>query len=983
MGRDYDRRDDRGWNKAPESSRDAGSFQGSSQTPSSKQKIDIDAILKDERLKNVLFSGISKATQKLEESLRAKNSPDNVKFLNEQRKEQSSQLFPSASNESQPKPKSILKRSGDGRSEDRGDIHSEKLSVLEKTLQLLRGKTNVGLVPETKKDVDVARSSAALGQLSSYSDDHEDEEAHLYGNRDPPKQATPQGTSQSNLPFWSAPSEAEAAKRDSASTFDIKEKLYEEWRNTINKKGPEPEKPKPEVSQLQAFISSQMSAGASRKNQGSAPKDNEELDSTVQNILQSIGFNFDLSKRMQELAKQKKKEHDDLQTGIVDQRASFLENAQGIEDMKEKLFSGGSSSIDSFIKQARAETQSGRSSYEKYSERSRSPDGRERQQLRERSTSRDRSSRYYSRSPERHAPSTWSPEESTDYRRHEQERRRSRSDEHRAATPPRGGYGKSDSRGHHHVSERFRDEPKDEYYYPDEHEAVEAPPSLPLLKSYSSQKKSEDLSSGLFPSAKRMPPKPEVENFTVMSKAVDDGDGSFTGTRRIILPSKSDRRIVSKSKSPSFRGSQSPIHRSFKRSASPLSPRPSKERRYDSQEYGYSSRPEWDNRKYDMTITTYRDRSPDPHETARYHSPPVPYDDRDESGNRMEMTRGRPAFEGDYPPETRYQSSPERDNRKSYEYERQWVDDRGLQDDTYQSPKQIRSRSPGYKYKRSPQRFKSPGREKDRSPERERARSPPRRRSPDDRSPQRERARSPPRRRSRERDRSVGSGRRRSPSPGRRRSPTGGRRRSPHRKQHDDYKYDSRPKYGGKSTRDNKKYSPQVPFDKSRYSLDNRKKNAQQDNKSKPSQQKPKVDLSKMSDSERKAHLNKLLEEKGKAMGQTKGQVSTSTAETSKADVSKNEADLKKAQLDKVTGVKNEKPTKPQTSSSTGEKKLDFTKMTPEERKANFAKMLAEKTEVKTEPAANDQLNGNLLSAIERLSSFSLEARKEILLKVS
>ncbi|GFS02892.1 zinc finger protein 318 [Elysia marginata] len=971
ISRDHNRREVHDWNKPPETSRDmgsfqdsirdvgsfqgssrdvgsfqsssreTGSFQGTSHKSSKKPAIDIDAILKDERLKNVLFSGISKATQKLEESLKAKNSSDNVNFVKEQRKENPShsQLFPSASNEGQSKPKSILKRS-----EDRGDIQPDKMSVLEKTLQLLRGK-NIDPGQETKRDVGVARPSAALGRLSSYSDDIEDEETHLYGDSNPEKRMPQsQQTNQSkNLPFWSAPSEMEASKRDSGNMFDIKEKLYEEWRNTINTK--EPEKTKPEVSQLQAFISSQMSAGSSKKSKSSAPRDTEELDSTVQNILQSIGFNFDLSKRMQELAKQKKKEHDDMQTGIVDQRASFLENAEGIEDMKAKLFSEGSSSIDSFIKQARAETQSSRAgAYEDHPRRSRSPDLRDRLLRRDRSPSRDRNSRYYSRSPERRPPSEWSPKESGDYRRYE---RRSRSSERSAATPPRSGYSRGSSRGHR-VAERFRDDPKDEYYYPDEHEAVEGPPSLPLLKSYSSQKRAEDLSSGLFPSAKRHPPKPTVENFRVMSKAVDDDDGSFTGTRRIIMPSKSERLVVSKSKSPSFRGSQSPYKKSVKRSASPISLRPSKERRYhENQDYGYTEKPMWNDPKYDMKITTFRDRSP-VLESVRYESFSTTYDEKDELESRREVSRT----------ESRYSISPERESKKNYVYENQWTDSKVSQErDTYQSSKPFRFGSPGNTYHDSPPRFQSPVWDKDRSPQRERVRSPPKRRSPERRrSPGKRRSPSPMRRKSPSpvRRRSPSPARRRSPSPGRRKSPSFGRRRSPYRKPRDTYKKDSYSRPVGKNSKGGSKYSPHVPFDKTKYSIDRRKKDSPTE-KSKKTPQESKVDLSKMSDSERKAHLNKLIKEKEKAtVGLAKSLASAATNDSSKAASTQKILEQKKAEIEKLVSAKSEKA---------GE---DSSKKKAEEKKE--------------EPK---ELQGNLITAIEGLSSLSVEARKNILMKMT
>ncbi|GFN85650.1 Zinc finger protein 318 [Plakobranchus ocellatus] len=953
--------------------RDIHSSQSSSQKPGGQQPIDIDAILKDERLKNVLFSGISKATQKLEQSLRAKSSenPENVMFVKEQRKEHALQLFPSASTESQVKPKSILKRKGEGRPEEPVQSHPEKLSVLEKTLQLLRGKPNQSTSSEKISNVDVPRPSAALGQLSSYSDDPEDEERHLYRDR------SPETNRSTGLPFWTAPSETEAAKRDMPSTFDIKEKLYEEWRNSINKK--DPEKPRNEAFQLQAFLDRQLSPGAPKKSPSSGAKDNEELDSTVQNILQSIGFNFDLSKRMQELARQKKKEHDDLQTGIVDQGASFLEKASGMEDVRAKLFSGGPSNIDSLIKQARAETRNSRSSYEKFSEKSLSPEPQRRQRGRSRSSSNERTPHYYNRHADKGPPPSWSPGEEGDFRRREKgrdfrEHGRSRSSDGSAATPPRGndfsissyrrGEPSSHGRGHH-VSERFRDEPKDEYYYPDEHENVSVPPSMPLLKSYKPQMKSEDLSSGLF-SRKRIPQNTEVENFTVMSRAVDDGDDSFTGSRRIILPSKTDRRVVSKS--PSFRGSQSPFHKSFKRSASPLSPRPSKERRYmESREYGKSEKPKWDDPKYDMRITTFRDGSPVVDN--------VLYQSREYS---LEAKRTR---------------SPEKD-RPVYQYEQQWGDRTGSRErDMYISPNRYKSFSPDYKYRYPSPRFKSsvggdrsplrewtrsspighslgrnrsPGRGRSPSPLKKRSPSPKRRRSP---SPARKRSPSPGRRRlvSPGRKKSPTS-KRRSPSPRRRRSPSPGRRRSPYRRSYD-YKRDSYSRYNAKSYKDGKKHTPQSSSDRSKYSLDNQKKNTLDKNST--STPGAKVDLSKMSASERKAHLNKMLAEKERESVKAKGSEAGGNQPKTKVEG-------KMAPSDKTSTV-----SETQASGSGNKTKVDVTKMTPEERKTQLAKLFPDKALEGKETETTDKLKSNLLSAIGRLSTLSVDARKQILIKMT
>ena len=94
------------------------------------------------KLKNVLFAGITKATEQLEQKLNktpeARESQEAVSFISQTSQPQvSSQLFPSAG-ENQPnvneKPRSILKQKTGGM----GDVSS-----LEQTLQMLRGKPSI------------------------------------------------------------------------------------------------------------------------------------------------------------------------------------------------------------------------------------------------------------------------------------------------------------------------------------------------------------------------------------------------------------------------------------------------------------------------------------------------------------------------------------------------------------------------------------------------------------------------------------------------------------------------------------------------------------------------------------------------------------------------------------------------------------------------------------------------------------------------
>ncbi|KAK7104305.1 serine/arginine repetitive matrix protein 2-like [Littorina saxatilis] len=237
------------------------------------------------------------------------------------------------------------------------------LSQIEKVIQALR---KGGTKQEEKKPVKEGSTpvpTGALRNLSSYMDIEEEEE-FLYGGgprrREPPPERPPG-------PFWamgqvgeqpprgtgafgqfgpshqtvnlapnvdldlpsSQPSETglppkkhpfdmfeeltskkvEPVKIPSAfGSFEEKEKSYEQWRASVFKKQT-PEKPKEPTLPPSTSIEGKETA--------------EQLSATVENILKSIGFNFELSQRMQELAKQKKE--DESQQGImIDQSASFL-----------------------------------------------------------------------------------------------------------------------------------------------------------------------------------------------------------------------------------------------------------------------------------------------------------------------------------------------------------------------------------------------------------------------------------------------------------------------------------------------------------------------------------------------------------------------------------------------------------------------------------------------------------------------------------
>ncbi|XP_046571301.1 zinc finger protein 318-like isoform X2 [Haliotis rubra] len=101
--------------------------------------------------------------------------------------------------------------------------------------------------------------------------------------------------------------------------------------------------------------------GSTEENKG------EDMDKTVQNILKSIGFNFDLSKRMQELAKLKKQKEEESHFSI-NKNASFLGGGISSADIRAKLFKkeDAGTPVESFVKEAKETVKHSDKGYQDY-----------------------------------------------------------------------------------------------------------------------------------------------------------------------------------------------------------------------------------------------------------------------------------------------------------------------------------------------------------------------------------------------------------------------------------------------------------------------------------------------------------------------------------------------------------------------------------------------------------------------------------------
>ncbi|KAH9519674.1 hypothetical protein Btru_003294 [Bulinus truncatus] len=714
--------------------------------------INIYELLKDERLKNVLYAGISKATAKLEHSLKMNMGGENITFL-ETSKSSGAQLFPSASTDN--KPKSILKRKGLADEDENSNDSFSKSSALEKTLQLLQNKTSsfdsAGAINKSSKQV-----TDALSQLSTYIDTEEDK---LSQNNVSSKQSK---ETEGRQPFWSVnavSSTSETSKRET-DTFDIKEQLYEQWRQSIHRNDDAHRSSrKQKLSNVDPFfqkkIAEKIESSNSQNLMDPTKKEEEDLDTTVQNILQSIGFNFDLSKRMQELARQKKQQQDEFQSGIVDQSASFLDTDIFDDGLKASFLRADikEPNLESLIKEVRASSQKSRNfeggvisqerskideklSHDQY-RRSSSRDNN--RQLEEQLGSYEKWEYSSTNQTDKRAVPAYKGDERNASRRELRPRSRSYSRDRDSLSPPRGRYKAGRSDGDKYI-EKLRDEPKDEYFYPDEGDNNK-PPAVPLLTSFSSRR-NEDLSSGLL--TKLSSRNVHVENLQVTSCSIESSDEPFMESRRIILPAKQDKRISSKS--PSYRGISPEAKR--RRTVSPLSPLP-KERKVGD----YKERPRKDD-YYDRLSDEKRSVSPNYHPRKKSRSPnygssprrryspelkagpyyrspgrelspkynftrsyqPSKYEDK---FSKREKSPFKYSNDGKNVRNFSYNKKPERKRSYSPDYPRSSLRRRS-RSPIYKSPNRRKSRSP-QRYRRSPERFRSPLRDTRRSPYRKKS----------------------------------------------------------------------------------------------------------------------------------------------------------------------------------------------------------------------------------------------------------------------
>ncbi|BFZ12102.1 hypothetical protein BsWGS_15141 [Bradybaena similaris] len=362
----------------------------------SLSRLDIDSLLQDEHLRNAVFAKISKATTKLEQTLKTTDKKlENDAYASVD--DSSSRLKPQQSAQTSSvdalqKPKSILKRTT---AEERVEVERKtstdssksktstdpfsNLSALERTLQALRGKTSMAEVARASEqgsrgsEKPPSKSTGALRQLESYNDSGDEEHAEK-----DTKTQTKTKNAQSTHPFWSVDAiPAVEEKGKSNKLPDIQEQMYEQWRQSINQSSnvqqvAAKEQDVSKVNQVFQKPEQAHNLASSFQAKKVGDKDGDELDPTIKNILQSIGFNFDLSRRMQELARERKKQGG-LHSEMINQPASALGKNRGpVQNVRPALFSDKQekTQLDSLIKKPEASMEKRTTGYE----RSASPD---------------------------------------------------------------------------------------------------------------------------------------------------------------------------------------------------------------------------------------------------------------------------------------------------------------------------------------------------------------------------------------------------------------------------------------------------------------------------------------------------------------------------------------------------------------------------------------------------------------------------------
>ena len=193
------------------------------------------------------------------------------------------------------------------------------ITQIEKVIQALRKGGKTPGRNEQQAAMDGSKTpSRGLQQISSYADDIDEEEAFLYGDAmkpskpDEPESFWGKGNLKEIAPAINAapqlPGSGSEDQSKKETPFDIFASLTASIKKQTN---PTPKANVPPATasmaeKEQGFEKWKQSltsnTSSTKTKEGENP---EELSSTVENILKSIGFNFELSQRMQELAKQK------------------------------------------------------------------------------------------------------------------------------------------------------------------------------------------------------------------------------------------------------------------------------------------------------------------------------------------------------------------------------------------------------------------------------------------------------------------------------------------------------------------------------------------------------------------------------------------------------------------------------------------------------------------------------------------------------
>ncbi|XP_005107281.1 uncharacterized protein LOC101851604 [Aplysia californica] len=261
-----------------------------SKLSSGPSDLNIDALLQNDRVKNVLLAGISKAAAKLNETSRSR-SPETVAYHSKSSKSPSQVLTKEEDVE-----RAIIFQKGS--TYGSGKIHkqidsSSAISSIKKALNLFSDKTQSSRAQSDK-------TGSGKSQASDSSVVNDD-----------------------GIALGNSPDKGLTNKRAVGPYDEVQEQLYAQWQQSLK---PNPGSSKLREREKSSNFADKVTLPKSKRLPHEVEKKEKGagFDYAVNDILQAVGFNADLSRRVQELARKKNQEEDNSKRKILGKLTSLL-----------------------------------------------------------------------------------------------------------------------------------------------------------------------------------------------------------------------------------------------------------------------------------------------------------------------------------------------------------------------------------------------------------------------------------------------------------------------------------------------------------------------------------------------------------------------------------------------------------------------------------------------------------------------------------